>query len=224
MTSIEGFTRRVFQTAAVALLAIGCASGRFPETSDDGLVKVARTPHGAIYEAPGSEIRAFSELVVEPCTVRFRDNWQRDQNRHRGPTQRVTDEDMNQIAQALAASCRDIFTAELAKVDTGRDEAQGEAGTLTIRPAIVDLDIAAPDVQSPGRQTQYTSTAGSMTLRLELVDSASGAILGRVIDHRRADSTLTLRQTGGASNMAEADRILRRWAELVRELLEAGAD
>lgn len=224
MRSIEEFTCRVLLSAAVALLATGCASGRFPETSDDGLVKIDRTSHGAIYEAPGSDIRAFREIIVDPCTVRFRDNWQRDQNRHRGPSQRVTDEDMNQIGQALAVSCREIFAAELAKLEAGRSEAQGEAGTLTIRPAIVDLDIAAPDVQAPGRQTQFTSTAGRMTLRLDFIDSATGKILGRVIEHRRADGTLTLQQTGGPGNMAEAERILRQWAELVRKLLEEASD
>lgn len=63
-----------------------------------------------------------------------------------------------------------------------------------------------------------------MTLRLELVDSATGATVRRVIDHRRAEQTMVPRQTSSVGNLADADRILRQWAALVREQLEAAAD
>jgi hypothetical protein len=55
-----------------------------------------------------------------------------------------------------------------------------------------------------------------MTLYLELYDSASSTLLARVIDPQAG------RQGGVANrvtNTAEADRILRRWAELLSQHL-----
>jgi len=207
-----------------SLLVIGCVSGRFPEVSDDGLVKIAQTRFDVVYEASDFDLNAFRELVVDECAVRFRDNWQRDQNRERGPAGLVTAEHMQQIEQQLAASCREIFEKGLEDVTVSEREASGVPGILSVRPAIIDLDIAAPDVPSAGRQTNYTANPVRMTLRLELFDSATGAIVGRVIDHRRAEETMVPRQTSSVGNLADAERILRQWASLVREQLEAPAD
>jgi hypothetical protein len=207
-----------------ALLVIGCASGRLPEAGDEGLVKITQTRFDAVYEAPDFDLDAFGKIVVDECTVRFRDNWQRDQNRERGPAEQVTTEDMQRIERRLAASCSDIFAAALEKTAVVEGGASGAPRILTVRPAIVDLDIAAPDVPSSGRQTDFTVNAVRMNLRLELVDSATEAIVGRMTDNRRAEQTMVPRQTSSVGNMADADRILRQWAGLVREQLDAAAD
>ena len=93
-----------------------------------------------------------------------------------------------------------------------------------VRPSIFDLDIAAPDILSSGRITTFTSSAGSMALRLEFLDSATGAIQGRIIDRRRASDTGRHRSATVVSNTAEADRILRLWASQVREYMETAAN
>lgn len=207
----------------MTLIGISCASSPFPEISEDGFVKVARTPGGAVYETPGFAFDVFDDLVVDECTVRFRDNWQRDQNRNRGPSRRVTDEDAHQMRQLLAASCREILATELASLAISESEAAGRR-VLAVRPAVVDVDIAAPDVLAADRQTQYATTPAAMELRLDLVDTDTGQTVARVIDRRRADTTMVLRPATRVSNMAEAERIFRQWATLVREHLEASTD
>jgi hypothetical protein len=177
-----------------------------------------------VYEAPDFDLDAFQQFVVDRCTVKFRDNWLRDQNRERGPHRRVTADDMKAIEENVAVSCRDIFAAEFEELSVDDGEVPGEPKILTIRPAIVDLDISAPDVQSSGRETNYTTIPARMTLRLELIDSATGEIQGRMIDHRRADNTMGFRQTSVVCNIAEADRVLKFWAALVRARLEAVAE
>ena len=101
-----------------------------------------------------------------------------------------------------------------------RMETDRDARTMRI----VDLDITAPDVQSSGRETSYTTIPVQMSLRLELFDSETGQIVGRVIDHRRADTTVSSRQTSSVGNMADAERILRHWSALVRAHLESRAE
>ncbi len=208
----------------VALLAAGCTSTSFPEVSDDGLVMVERTPNGAIYQAPDLDLRDYGRVVVDVCTVGFRDDWQRDQNRSRDPSRRVTTDDMERISRELADMCHEIFAAELADVTLGGRGAADSAGILTVRPAIVDLDIAAPDLQTPGRDRTYVTSAGQMTLRLELVDTVSGRVVGRVIDRRQAMHTTDPRRATAVSNRNEAELILGQWATRVREYLETSVD
>jgi len=210
--------------AYLALVGSGCTSANLPDVSDDGLVRVERTSNGAIYEATDLDLREYGQVVVDACTVRFRDDWQRDQNRNRDPARRVTTDDMQRIARELAATCHGIFGAELADVTLGGGDAADDAGILTVRPAIVDLDIAAPDLQTPGRELTYVTSAGQMTLRLELVDTASGRVVGRVIDIRQAMHTTNPRRATAVSNRREAELILQQWATQVREYLETSVE
>jgi hypothetical protein len=215
---------RVSLCIVLTTFIFGCASGGSPEVTEDGLVRIERTTLDRVYEAPGFDLDAYQKFVVDQCSVQFRDNWLRDQNQNRGPHRRVTVDDMKAIEENVAVSCRDIFAAEFEELSVDDGEVPGEAKILTIRPAIVDLDISAPDVQSSGRETNYTTIPARMTLRLELIDSATGTIQARMIDHRRADSTMRARQTSVVGNMAETDRILNFWAALVRARLEAVAE
>jgi hypothetical protein len=91
---------------------------------------------------------------------------------------------------------------------------------LVLRPAIINLDIAAPDVMAAGRQRSYTTEAGQMTLVLEGVDGTTGEILVRVVDRRRAMDTGRLQWTNSVTNQAEARRMLNRWASQIREGLD----
>jgi hypothetical protein len=51
-----------------------------------------------------------------------------------------------------------------------------EAGedVLLIRPAIINLDVNAPDTPQAGRSMTYVASAGEMTLYLEAYDSEPG--------------------------------------------------
>lgn len=209
---------------SMALLGSGCASTSFPEVDEDGLVRVERTANGAIYEAPELDLRDYGRVVVDACTVRFRDDWQRDQNRNRDPSRRVTTDDMQRISRELAEMCREVFAAELAEVTPGGGDVAERSGTLSLQPAIVDLDIAAPDLQTPGRELTYVTSAGQMTLRLQLVDTESGAVVGRIIDRRQAMHTTDPRRATVVSNRSEAELILGQWAARMRDYLETSVD
>jgi len=220
MRRLEIAANRTVTFVLPVLLATGCASGRFPDMTDDGLAKIARTPLDAVYKKPGFNPREFDALVVEECNVQFRDNWLRDQNRERGPSQLVTVEDMQRISLRLADACHDAFAARLDGLAAAKEESPGHTRILTVRPAVVNLDVLAPDIQASGRQTPFTTNAVRMDLRLELVDSETGEPVGRIVDHQRADEIGRARPASSVGNMADAERILRYWAAEVRALLE----
>ena len=59
-----------------------------------------------------------------------------------------------------------------------------------------------------------------MTLRMDLVDSSTQALIGRVIDRQRARNNMSMQVTNSVTNRAEADRMLRRWADILRDALD----
>jgi hypothetical protein len=62
--------------------------------------------------------------------------------------------------------------------------------------------------------SNWVSSAGEMTLYMELYDSATSELLARVIDPE-ADRSMGAMAANRVTNTAAADRIISRWAELL---------
>lgn len=187
------------------------------ETSFDGLKRIEDAQVGAAYIDPEADFSVFRRVAILDPYVAFRANWQRDQNRRRGTNVRAGD--MERIKADVAWLFRDVFTERL--------EAAGfeivnvaNQDVLVLRPAIIDLDVTAPDNRSAGRSRTFAASTGAATLYLQLVDSVSGDTIGRAIDRRAA------RRAGGSvtwsnrvTNTAEARRMVGRWADTLVDFL-----
>jgi len=205
------------------LLLAGCAgSGPAPQTYD-GLELVPDTRFGEVYMRPGVDLSSYDSYGIEACEVAFRKNWQRDQNSSRLDLgNRVTQQDVDRIKDALGAACDKYFRGALEQAPPYRlveSFGNGEP-VLVLRPAIINLDIAAPDVKSAGMQRVYTTEAGQMTLLLEALDGTTGEILLRIIDRQRGRDYGRLQWTNSVTNQADARRILTRWAGQLRKGLD----
>ena len=97
-----------------------------------------------------------------------------------------------------------------------------EAGedVLLVRPAIIDLDVTAPDTMSAGRSYTFASNAGEATLVVELSDSVTGDLLARAADRRASRDNITLQWTTRVSNRADAKRLMKHWATLLRDAMD----
>jgi hypothetical protein len=199
------------------------------DVSYDGLQRV-ETPAVAVgYVDPAADFSVFRRVVILDPLVAFRSNWQRDQNR--GRVRNVTPRDADQIKTDVAGLFKAVLTETL-EADDGYEVVDADVGAdydvLVLRPAIVDLDVTAPDVSSGPRSRTYSVGGGSATLVLELVDSVSGDTIARAIDRqatRRAGGRITW--TNRVTNQADARRVFRGWAETLRDFLdsqEVGAD
>ena len=205
------------------LIACNGAHAKPDETSHDGLVLVPKTKFGEVYMKPNADISEYAEIGLKDCSVSFRKNWERDQNRNRVDlSSRVTQKDVDRIKDSMSESCKQIFREELLKdpAYTIVDEFEDGQNVLLLRPAIIDLDINAPDVRSAGMSRTYTTSAGRMTLYLELFDATTGDILARVVDKVRGMDSGQLQWTTSVSNKADAERAMRRWATLLRKGLD----
>jgi len=97
---------------------------------------------------------------------------------------------------------------------------------LLLRPAIINLDVTAPDTMSANRNYTITSSAGEMTLYLEVYDSVTGSIIIKALDRKGDRSQLgQFTLSSSVKNKAAANRILAQWADiLVDALNEAKAE
>jgi hypothetical protein len=206
-------------TAGLFCTSLAVAADKLPETSHDGLVLQKDTELAAVYIKPGADFSGYDKLAILDCYVAFKKNWQREQNEdHVSMTQMVTKKDMEEIKTRLATEFKKVFVEELQTkggyevVDHGADD------VMIIRPAIIDLDIAAPDNMTPGMTTTFSASAGQMTLYMELFDSVTSDIIARVIDAEGGRDHGMIRNR--ATNTAEADRMLRKWADILRTHLD----
>ena len=130
---------------------------------------------------------------------------------------------MEKIKSRLAEEFSKVFTEEL--TDAGY-EIVDHAGddVLVVRPAIVNLEVTAPDPRPTVWNHVVVRSAGRMTLHMELFDSTTGAIIARVMDLQESNPGIPM-DANRATNRAEADKILRGWArELAEQLVAARED
>lgn len=182
----------------------------------DGLVAVEDSSVHMAYIDPNADFSVFQRVVILDPHVAFRSNWQRDQNRSRSRNVRVSD--VERIKEDVAGLFKEVFTEQLEAA--GFDVVNyADEDVLILRPAIVDLDVAAPDVRSAGRSRTYTANSGAATLYLELFDSLSGDIVGRAADRRGARSGSFATVSNRVTNRADARREFRVWADTLIEFL-----
>jgi hypothetical protein len=91
---------------------------------------------------------------------------------------------------------------------------------LILRPALINVDPAAPDLMTANMEHTVVRSAGAMTLYLELWDSTTNTILARVMD-AEADQEAFAQPANRVTNTAAADTILKNWADELRAHLDA---
>ena len=196
------------------LLAASAGAQALPATTAwDGLVQVKPKHFDAAFLMPGADFRPYHKLMLDPATVAFRKDWMKRVNTATRLSGRITQGDAEKIAATARDIFTDVFTEAFRKAGYEIVTAPG-VDVLRVRAGVVDLYIAAPDTQSSGRSRTYTMEAGEATLFLEVRDSSSGALLGRVLDQRATRNTGSLRVTNQVTNLSDFRVLFRKWADI----------
>ena len=139
-------------TIALSLMSVSAAwskeSKSLPEVSEDGLHLLKDTKARVVYAKPGATLEPYSKVMLVDCFVAFRDDYKHDYNLDQmGLSGRITDKDIEKIKDTLADEFKKKFTEVLTK---DGHAVVDEAGpdVLLLRPAIINLDITAPDVRA----------------------------------------------------------------------------
>ncbi len=202
---------------AIATTSPAWAKKNLPAVNDEGMELVKDSELATVYADPGVDLSIYKRIWLEDATVAFKKNWQRDQNRSHAF--KVRTKDMERIQNDVATIFREVFTKEL--LDGGYEMTE-EAGddVLMVKPAIVDLDVIAPDIQRTGRTDSYSESAGEMTLNLELYDSLTGDKIAKATDRKRDYRRGYLEWRTSVNNRADARRMMTSWAKALRSSLD----
>ena len=216
------------KTLAYSLAAVLCATAASavakkeepPQVTEDGLHLVPDSKLALVYAEPGADLKQYQRIQLLDAYVAFKKNWERDQRSRSADPLKVSSRDVEKIKNNLSQEFQVVFKQVL---EGGGYELVDEAAddVLLIRPAIINLDVAAPDTFSAGRSSSYTTSAGEMTLYIELYDSVTGDLIAKALD-RRADNPARAgfyTWTNSVTNKAAADRILKGWAEILLDAL-----
>ena len=166
---------------------------------------------------PGADFRPYTKVIVEKTQVAFRPNWLKDYNLN-APLNKVSPDDAARIMAAAQTNFDDVFRDAFRKAGyevvttTGPD-------VLRIISGVLDLDVNAP-LGDTGVRTTWIITAGQASLIVEVRDTVTNALLGRVAD-RRETQDLGRQIATSATNIYDFRLLFTRWADIcVRALGE----
>ena len=224
--------KRINQTALrviLASLSLGTAIASWPavaaqdappKVSKDGLELVKQTSTRLVYKRPGANFSQYKRVAILDCAVEFSKDWLDNYNRsQRDPARRIGQKDLDRAKASLAADFKRIFTDEIVNKG-GYPLSEGAApDVIVLRPALINVQVSAPDLMAPGRSATFVEQSGQMTLYLELWDSVTNTILARGMDARGSADNYRQRSTS-VSNKAAAEQIMQSWAVELRKRLD----
>jgi mannose/fructose/N-acetylgalactosamine-specific phosphotransferase system component IIB len=195
----------------VALLALSSVAGPAlaQATEADGLVKVTPRKMEMAWLRPGADFRPYTKVMVDKTQVAFLPNWRKDYNLNAAVGNWVSEAQANQIMAVAQTNFDQVFADAFKKAGyevvttTGPD-------VLRINSAILDLSVNAPLGGSTG-QTNWIISAGEAALIIEVRDSTTNALLGRVAD-RRETQYLGRQLATTATNIYDFRNLFGLWA------------
>lgn len=191
-----------------------------PETTPEGLVLLKSTKSRISYVKPGATFTQYNRVAILDPLVEFEKDWQKDYNSSRRSLEgRVSDADVERMKAGLAAEFKKVFTDELQNKGGYQVVTTAAPDVLVLRPALLNVEVSAPDLMTAGINATVVRSAGQMTLFLELWDSSTNTLLARVMD-AAADNDAFAKQANRVTNTQAADEILRSWAHELRGRLD----
>lgn len=190
-----------------------------PEYTVEGLKRVHDAKGLAlVYADEDADLSQYNRVYLVEPYVAFKKNWRRDQNRGSAAL-KVRTSDMDRIKVAVKELFMEVFTKEL---EQGGYELTNERAedVLIVKPAIIDLDVNAPDIRSAGRTNTYATSAGSMKLYIELYDSETDDLLAKALDAKADRDTGFMQWQTSVANRQAAKRMMQPWAEALRNALD----
>ncbi len=169
---------------SACFMVVGAVAGATDAPDNwDGLVQIKPKRMDMVYVLPGADFRPYSKVMLDETEVAFRKDWLKNMNDTRSVSRKIDDDEAAKIMAAASSNFSDVWTKALEKAGYQVVTTPGP-DVLRLSPAIADLYINAPDTMEAGRVRTYTAEAGEATLILEVRDSRTNALLGRVVDRR----------------------------------------
>jgi hypothetical protein len=196
---------------ALAML-LGTAIADEAPTNWDGLIEVKPKKMDAAFLLPGADFRPYTKVMIDPTQVAFHKDWMKNMNEpSRELSRRISQDEAAEILAAARSNFDDIFNEAFTKAGYAVVTAPGP-DVLRVSTAVVNLYLNAPDTMSPGRSRTFTANAGEATVVIEVRDSMTGALLGRVLDRRETMDSAGMQMATSVSNLSDFRQLFKQWA------------
>jgi hypothetical protein len=210
-------TRRAVLAAMcveVCIAATRAVAAEPAETTPDGLVRVPSRRSGGVFREPGWPFAQYRRLIVEPVTVAFIKDWEKNHEKE------VSDKEIRRIRDETSKTFREEFERELIKRAKYSFANEAAADVLIVVPTITELDIPAPESDNLDKDS-YAPRSVSLRVTGELRDAVTGRLVGRVDTFAGGEryGINELRPVNRGTNSHEIAFGIRRWTALLREAL-----
>ncbi len=215
---------RILRLAGILSATLLCsmpirATAQSATVDPDGLAPREIRGLDSVTERPGVNWRDYDKVMISEVQVAFSRGWDsRAYGRFGLEPQRIT-----KIRDDLGRLAQEAFAENLTRGGYSVVSAAG-AGVLQVVPRIIDLYVNAPPRDDLAPLYTYVLESGEMTLVLELRDSVTGTLLGRVRDRYRDPGIGVFVLANEVTQQAENRRVLRAWAEQLRTMLTGVQD
>lgn len=208
---------RLLTTGLFAALLGGCviAPSAGP-TTPDGLQKRPNSRVDSVYAAPGASLARYRRVMLDDLDVAFKADWQQ-----RRPE--ISSIEIGDVRTLGASLFRAAFTAELEKGGYPVVDKPGP-DVLRVKATVLDVDFAPASAAAASIGGKYIVTTADVSLAAELCDSASGAVLARVIDRARGRNVGNLEMSSEQNTSKDALQAFTTWAGLLREALDSARE
>ena len=211
----------------VTLVAMGCTtappsiqSGPDAELSFDGLHVVDNSAGDKAWARPDFDISAYTKIMLVGAGVEYRvvrDRGSSSLARSQGGPYFIDDKSRAEF-EALVA---DVFLEEIQKSEKYTFVNEPVPDVMTVRGGLLDVVSYVPPDAVGGRSYVALRNVGEATLVLELRDSETDTVLARSVDRRAAENfSGTMQRSNSVSNSVEVKRLIRFWAERLRDGLD----
>ena len=210
---------------SVFAFAVGCTTGpavidTASEATFDGLYPVKNVKADEAWARPDIDLSQYTKIMAVRAEVQYRtavNQGKTQADRTRGGPYFIDAATRTQF-EALVSQ---TFREELGKSE--RYEMVDEPGpdVLLVSGSLLDVASFVPESPTGMNAGAAIRKIGEATLVLELRDSESGTALARSIDRRAAENYGgQMQSSNSVSNTYEVTRLLKFWAERLREGLD----
>lgn len=192
---------------------LGAKAADAPPTTWDGLVRVPSKKIKFVYLAPNTDFKQYTKVMLDPTEVAFDKDWIRNYNENQAdPMGQIDAGDINRGVTQGVKAASDIF--DKAFTDGGYQVVTTPGpDVLRVRTAILNIQVASPDLMSSmSRTITNSSAAGAATLVVEARDSQTNALLGRAVDSRLAGEGGSILRNS-VTNRSDFRQLVKKWAD-----------
>jgi hypothetical protein len=207
---------RFMRMIAISMLSLSSAvagAADAPAASWDGLVEVKSKKLDVAFLAPGADFRPSTKLMVDPTQAAFHKDWLKNMNDRRDLSRHISDDEAQKILEAAKTNFAEVFSEAFGKAGYTIVTTPGP-DVLRVTAGVVNLYVNAPDTMSAGRSRSYTASAGEATMVLEVRDSQTNALLGRVLDSRETRESVGMQQANRVTNTSDFRQVFKSWASI----------